>query len=374
MLGVFVPGVIQKNNNMLIRYFMNFLPEVVGDDFKVIDFYKSCKMKNELGESVSTFDMPIDDILKDANDWNEVAFAIDEYLDEGHFTSFVCYKSLMDTGFLKFGFENGASRYLKRAYEENSAKYMNYTSMRKKICWLVFIDRCSKRAEHFYQYVTDPQEADFNKVFEFKDFKRLYYNKATRTRSLLMPFYEYMLDKDSDVKLPKTSPFTFYCSAVTDDRAYIAEMQEGLESIEGWDVNIGTRDTEHKTLMVSQDEYFYMLKAAKVSLVIRPYDHEAFSWTRFCECLYNDCVPLVWNDCNFQDVETIFPEVVKFTKENLLVGSIDELKQMVDWLDNDLEARLNTLDFLKTCVYKKNVLDIQWLRDRWQKLPGIRGE
>lgn len=373
MIGVFVPGVIQKNNNMLIRYFMNFLPEVLGDDFKVIDFYKSYKMKNELGESTETFDIPLDDIIKEEKDWNKVAVTIDKYLEDGGFTSFICYKSLMDTGFLKFGFESGATRYLKRAYDEGT-KYMNYVSMQKKIAYLVFVDRCARRADHFYQYVTDPQEADFGRILDFKDFARLYYNKAVRTGSILMPYYEYMLAKDSEIELAKTSPFTFYCSAVTEDRAYIAEMQEELESIDGWDVNVGTRDVKHKSLMTSQEEYFYMLKSAKTSLVIRPYDHEAFSWTRFCECLYNDCVPLVWNDCDFQDVETIFPEAIEIVKDNLLVGSVEELKQMVSWLDNDLEARSGIIKALKESVYKKHVLDIEWLRDRWQKLPGLRGE
>ena len=373
MIGVFVPGVIQTNNNMLIHYFMNFLPDVIGDELKVIDFFKTNKMKNELEEKVDTFDIPLNDIVGSCSDWNQIAKEFDKYLEEGMFTTFICYKSLMDQSFLKFGLEANAIKHLKRAYDEPT-RYMNYVSMQKKIAWLVFIDRCAKQADHFYQYVTDPQEADFGKIFDFKDFRRLYYNKAARTGSVLMPFYEYMLDKDSGEELEKLSPFTFFCSAVTESRHYIADMQEELENVDDWDVNIGTSDSKHRYQMIRQDEYFYSLKQSSTSLVIRPYDLEAFSWTRFCECLYNDCVPLVWNDCNFQDVETIFPEAIDFVKKNLLVGSIDELKQKVDEYDGNVKARHEAIDILKSAICKKHVLDIEWLRKRWQKLPGLKEE
>lgn len=302
-----------------------------------------------------------------------MAKAVDAYLEDGGFDSFLCYKFQMNTSVLRFGLEDKAAKMLAQAYDQPTG-FMNYVSATKNVAWLVFIDRCAKRAKHFYQYVVDPLEADLGKVFEFDDFERLYYNKQARAGAVVMPFYEYMLDKHSGEKSPKSSPFTFYCTALTDERAYMADMQGELEGVEGWDVNICTKDQAHRSLSVGQDEYLSMLKQATASLVIRPYDHEAFSWTRFCECVYNDCVPLVWHDCNFQDVETLFPAVARYTKGNLLVESVDGLRRAVDHLSNDPEAAAEALRALKSGIAEKHVLDIQWLRDRWQKLPGIRGE
>ena len=117
-----------------------------------------------------------------------------------------------------------------------------------------------------------------------------------------------------------------------------------------------------------------MVSQSKCSMVGIPYDHQAFGWTRFCECLYNNCLPLVWSECSMQDIENAFPETTTVIRSNLLVYSVEDLVRKVDYFCDNEAKRENLIEMLKESIYKKHVLDIKWLRKRWQRLPGIRGD
>ena len=64
MIGVFIPGRIQKNQRSLIRYFFNFLPEVVDDDIVAIDFYKDNSLKSQLW-TLDFIDFPLNSMIQD---------------------------------------------------------------------------------------------------------------------------------------------------------------------------------------------------------------------------------------------------------------------------------------------------------------------
>lgn len=373
MIGVFIPGNVQKFQKAIVRYFFDFIPLVVDDKVAYIDFYKTNLLKNEVGEMDGT-DFLIRDIVGVTHNWDEVREATDAMLKANGFTTLIAYKSLIDGHYFYKGCEKLASEKLSNTFQ-NPEKVSSYVSSMHTDAWLVFLERCSIQAKHFYQYMVDPVEASIGDIVGFKDFELLYFNSCKRRNSVLMPFYEYMLDNDSRSKLgEQVVPFTFYCTVVGKSRQFISSMQHELEGIPEWDVNIGTKDQDHKSKIVFQDDYFNMLSQSKCSLVLKPCDNEAFSWLRFCECLFNNCLPLVQDDCNLQDIESIYPEVAAVIKSQLFVHDVDELKRTVRYFDMNEQVRQTLIEMLKDRVYKKHVCDIQWLRKRWQRLPGMRGE
>ena len=375
MIGVFIPGRIQKNQRSLIRYFFNFLPEVVDDDIVAIDFYKNNSLKSQL-RTLDFVDFPLNSMIRDYGDWKRIAKEIDEFVYGNGFTTMVIYKAEIDQIINRYGEEHKIQICTSGAYEDRH-KYFSYQSSAFKASRSMFVDRCgrSPKVKHFYQYIIDPLEPDYSNAFDLPDYKRLYYTACKRENTILMPFYEYMLSKDSRASLGKqVAPFTFYGTAVSKDRQWLADIQPELESIEGFDVNIATRDREHRSKIETQDDYFDMVSQSKCSLVGIPYDHQAFGWTRFCECLYNNCLPLVWAGCSTQDIDNAFPETTAIIKSNLIVDSVEDIVSKVDYFCSHETERETLLETLKESIYNKHVLDIQWLRKRWQRLPGIRGE
>lgn len=373
MIGVFIPGNVQKFQKAIVRYMLDFIPLVVDDEVACIDFYKTNLLKNEVSR-MDVVDFPIRDIIGETGDWDKVREAVDGMLVENGFTTLIAYKSLIDGHCFYKGQEQKASKRLVKTHQ-NPKDISSYVSSMHADSWLVFLEQCSKRVDCFYQYMVDPMEANIGDIASFKDFELLYFNSCSRRGSLLMPFYEYMLDNDSRSKLgEQTVPFTFYCTVVGKSRQFLSSMQHELEGIEGWDVNVGTKDQVHRSKIVFQDDYFNMLSQSKCSLVVKPCDNEAFSWLRFCECLFNNCLPLVQDDCNLQDIERIYPEVASVIRHQLLVHGVDDLKHAVHYFDKNELLRQTLVGMLKDRVYSKHVCDIQWLCDRWQKLPGLRGE
>lgn len=369
-IGLFMPGVMQKNQDVLTSALFNSVCEFAGREVKIIDFYKINKLEKLIRNDSDILKLDLNGISDASQDWCLVYEACKSFLKDNDIDTVICYKTLLRGGF-RFGDEESSKKILDKLFKIPSYCF-NFASTKKQFMFEVFIKACSDVCDNFYQYVSDPQEIILGKVFDFKNFKDLYYNSCRRRGSIVMPFYEYQLDNDSRSKLgDQEVPFTFYCSAVTDDRAYIVDMQTELESIEDWDVNIGTRDREHKSMMCSQDQYMFMLSQSKCSLVIKPYDHLAFSWTRFVECLYNNCLPLVWNDCNLQDISTIFPKTTEVIREFLLVDSVKSLTSKVDAFCEDEEARSSVINLLRSSIASKHVLDIQWLKNRWRKLEGL---
>lgn len=373
MIGVFIPGNIQKFQKAIVRYFFDFIPLVVDDKVAYIDFYRTNLLKNEVS-MMDGVDFPIHDIANETGDWDEVREAVDDMLASNGFTTLIAYKSLIDGHCFYKGQEQKAFKKLVKTHQ-SPKNVSTYASSMRADSWLVFLEQCSKKVDYFYQYMVDPVEASIGSIISFKNFELLYFNSCRRRNSLLMPFYEYMLDNDSRSKLgEQTVPFTFYCTVVGKSRQFLSSMQHKLEGIDGWDVNIGTKDQAHRSRIVFQDDYFNMLSQSKCSLVVKPCDNEAFSWLRFCECLFNNCLPLVQDGCNLQDIEGIYPEVVSTVKHKLLVHDVDDLGRKVRYFDMNEQARQTLIGMLKDGVYSKHVCDIQWLHSRWQKLPGLRGE
>lgn len=373
MIGIFIPGNIQKFQKAIVRYFFDFIPLVADDKVAYIDFYRTNLLKNEVG-TMDGVDFPIHDIASKTSDWNVVREAVDNMLKANDFTTLVAYKSLIDGHCFYKGQEQKAFKKLAKTHQ-NPKNVSTYVSSMRADSWLVFLEQCSKKADYFYQYMIDPVEASLGNIANFKSFELLYFNLCSRRKLLLMPFYEYMLDNDSRSKLgEQTVPFTFYCTVVGKSRQFLSSMQHELEGIDGWDVNIGTKDQAHRSKIVFQDDYFNMLGQSKCSLVVKPCDNEAFSWLRFCECLFNNCLPLVQDDCSFQDIEGIYPEVVSIARHKLLIHDIDDIRRKVHYFDMNEQVRQTLIRMLKDGVYSKHVCDIQWLRNRWQKLPGLRGK
>ena len=371
MVGVFLPGSLQKNQDVLTSAIFNSIHEFSNTEVKVIDFYSGNKLEKLLDDDIEVVKFDLNNLCDNLRNWSDVLEECKKFLVEQKFDTVVCYKMMMRAN-ARFGDEKKIQRQVKNLADEPERGF-DFQMTKKYSSFLTFIEACSEVCENFYQYVSDPMEPVLGKVFKFKNFKDLYYNAAKRRGSIVMPFYEYKLLEGMYTKLGKQEvPFTFYCSAVTDDRKYIADMQYEFESIECWDVNIGTKDKEHKRRMTTQREYMSMLSNSKCSLVIKPYDHQAFSWTRFVECLYSNCLPLVWDECKFQDIDGIFKEASKLTKEKLLVGSIDELKKKVSFFDENEDERQKTIKKLRVLIESTGIVGIQWLKDRWQKLEGFK--
>ena len=370
-IGLFIPGAIQKNQEMLTAAFFNAVCRFAGREVKVIDFFNSDKLRKLITEDVEILKFDIVSVCDSLLDWNKVYDECCKFLVENNIDTAISYRILLSS-VSKFGKEDKIAKQIAKTVERPD-KGFNFVIAKKTTAYLQFIRACSTVCENYYHYTVDPQEPLLCNAFDFNNFADLYFNAAKRRGSIVMPFYEFELSKNELTPLGKQAvPFTFYCTALTDDRKFIADMRDDFENIDGWDVNIVNRDRKQRRTLTSQQQYMFMLSQSKSSLVIKSYDHQAFSWMRFEECIYNNCLPFVWDDCCLQDISNIYSDVSEIIKDRLFVGSIEELKEKVEYFDKHEKKRQKLVKEIRNSIEQKHVVDIQWLQDRWQKLKGLK--
>jgi hypothetical protein len=173
-----------------------------------------------------------------------------------------------------------------------------------------------------------------------------------------IPSYEkYMFKNGKDIE--KTVDFTFYGTALTEDRKYLVDRADLLTSIRNSDVGIIVKKDN---TYVSQTEYYDKLARSKFTLIIPSYDITTFSIIRFLEAVSNHCLPLVLDTVDLTDLKNTFPDIYDIVKKNLVVNI------------KDIQSKINELDYDKIIkkIFNtesvKNFTDLDYFKREWSKI------
>jgi hypothetical protein len=173
-----------------------------------------------------------------------------------------------------------------------------------------------------------------------------------------VPSYEKCLFTNNQTA-DKTVDFTFYGTALTEDRKYLVEQSDLLTGIRNSDVGIIVKKD---STYVSQTEYYDKLARSKFTLIIPSYDVTTFSVIRFLEAVSNHCLPLVLDTVDLTDLKNTFPDIYDIVRKNLVVN-IKDIQGKIDELDYDkiIKKIFNTESV-------KNFTDLDYFKREWSKI------
>lgn len=208
------------------------------------------------------------------------------------------------------------------------------------------------------QMITDPQEPNFIK-------NRWYFYDCPEENLTRVPFVEYGFFYDNDATIPeKTKDFTFGCTILTKDRAYmtpqIIQLESDLKS-SGISANIHLKDKKAGIdTLVNVDEYNKAVAESRFTLIAPSYDTNHFSSIRFFEALSTDTIPLIHEGSNLEVGLQHYPSLLKIFRK--YVVSIDEIPQKIKSVnyEKSIKEIKNNPDYIKLKTdldfYKKEII------------------
>lgn len=313
-VALFLCGKIEDSSVMTTKCVIDTLTKVI-DNLVIIDPFTGNKLKKMLPEGTEIIKYDV----RNLGGWKEIYKYNRNLLESNNIDTMIIFKVVLSKGF-KCG-DMGQIKGFQKKRKENDMYGFNFNQTKNILTKFSLVESASKICENVYHFILDPQEASFEDVCNFKHFEKLY--GMNRDGYKYMPCFEYGVNKEAK-HIEKTVDFVFYCSAVTEDRAYIANIKDKLESIDGWDVRINVPKANIRPL--KQNEYYDKLASAKYSLCIPAYNKTAFSMYRFIEAACNDCICFIHKDVCLNDVKNTFPDIYDIMVEYLIVDNFKHIK------------------------------------------------
>ena len=347
MIGIFLNMGIAKGLVNTISYHLNaIIDSLDAKDVVVIDINSGNKLKNLLNRD----DVEYRHIAwVDGYNWQDYEKDIKENTKD--IDTFLCFGSTM---FNNYNSKDSSliDRFEIEYNKGNFTFNLNFVSTRTVIQRYVICKLCQDK--NFIYFYIDPSECILTKYFNKGT--TVYYLK--RDDCIYLPSYErYMFLNGKDID--KTVDFTFYGTALTEDRKYLVEQSDLLTSIRNSDVGIIVKKD---STYVSQTEYYDKLARSKFTLIIPSYDVTTFSVIRFLEAVSNHCLPLVLDTVDLTDLKNTFPDIYDIVRKNLVVN-IKDIQNKIDELDYDkiIKKIFNTESV-------KNFTDLDYFKREWSKI------
>lgn len=360
MIAIFLAGVSYKATVATDSAFIQTMFKMFGDELVFIDAYKT-------NRSIKLFGIPDDKILHYECDnvvgWKEHFEYAKNFLSENDIKTFIIFKPLMMRG-LKHNDMGQYVRFKKKRLENNQYGF-KYATMKHAYSKSLLIEAASKVCDKCIHFIVDPQEPNFDCVYNFNSYREVYFlSKSNTRRCVFMPCCEYglgELTKEYDTS-KKSLDFVFYCGALTDDRAYIRDAKDQLESIKNADVKV----LESGKDFIKQEEYYKMIAKSKFTLCIKPYDTTSFSMLRWLESFYLGCIPLVHKDCCMDDVKETYPDIYDIWCKYGLFVTFDNIQNKIS---SFTDSQINDIikEIKETKSFKK-VNDLKYIKKRWKKI------
>lgn len=378
MIAAYIADSITAGRMRVLESFLTALREFVGEDVAVVNSSGRSMIDCVVPEGMKQIDFKTNDVVRQTDNWPDYIDACKKLLIDNDITTMFVIGSTMMQG-KKFGDEHSIARDVDRMQHEVHLR-MNYVSMRIFYTRVQFINACSQVCDHVYHQVVDPQEPDYSRVFDFKDYVEFVDLQFASRKRILMPYYEWYSFKEDQNSIDfsdRNTAFTFGASAVTVDRHYLIalvdEMKEAFEKEKlVYDILLRTKVEvgKSRTSFVDQRQYVYDLQYAVATIVVPAYDAEAFSWFRFVESAARGCVPLVYKECCIDSIKKCYPETYKIICDDLIVDDAEDvIGKVKKFIDNS--ERVKMCKKIQDSIASRHVLDIQWLYDRWHKLKGV---
>lgn len=355
-------GPVARNNDLFIGFFSTYLKEFVDTDYYLYNQFKNTLLTRIC--DCKTIDGHLVSMAHDLG-WIKFRKRIQSMLIDNDIDTLIIFSSQMGGG-INFKNQSVIKTCLKGCNKDDTYGAKFSIAMQQYV-YIQFILAASDVCENVYQYIIDPTEPDYSRTIEFDNFRTLYYAACKRRNAVIMPFYEYGLRHYCDYVVDKTIEFTFGATALTEARKYMIDSKDYLEGHEGWDCNIITKANVG---VKPQSEYLFGLAQSKFSLVVPSYDAETFSIERFFECVFCDCVPLVFSSCCLGDI-LCYPDIVDIINSRLLVDSFDDIDSKIASFSDSM--RKQVLYDIMNSESVRMITDLDWLRNRWSQLKGLGG-
>lgn len=294
--------------------------------------------------------------------WTEVREYAKDLLVKNEIETLIVFKTIMSAQF-----KVGNMGLIKGLYEDakrNDQFGFSFNQTRHILEKYVLVEQAADVCKNVYQFVSDPQEADFSEVIKFQNFKRLHILQDSG-KFVYMPCYEYKLQKYcgryAHNMQQKQFDFVFMCSAVTEDRNFIVKQKEVLTGVK----NSVVRIIERKQKYLAQHEYYDLLSRSKFTLCIKPYDNTSFSIARFLEALMVDCLALVSSDCCLDRVKETFLDIYEIMVTEGLIVNYSDVQSTIYGLNNNINNIINKLKDTKSF---RRMTNEKFIKERWSKL------
>ena len=364
MIGIFLAGVSYKATCMTDMAFIQTMFEMLGNDIVFIDTYKTDK-------SIKQFGIPYDSVLhyecKDVVGWKEHFKYAKDFLISNNIDTLIIFKPLMMQK-MKY---NDMYQYnlFKRKRKENNQYGFKYETMKHVYARSILIEVASKVCKRCIHFIVDPQEPNFNSVYDFNEYREAYFlQKHNNRECVFMPCCEYGLNNIAKdyVARDKVLDFCFYCGALTEDRQFIKDAKDVLKTIPNSDVEI----LESGKDFIKQEHYYGIIAQSKFTLCIKPYDKTTFSALRWFEALCLDCIPLIHKGCCIDDFKGTYPDIYKVCCKYNLFVDFNEIQEKIFYLTSNDFYDIILKEIRNTKSFRK-INDLSYIRERWKKLLCI---
>lgn len=346
MIGILLNMSIAKGLVNTIKYHLNAIIDNIDSNAVIIDINVGNKLKNFLSRN----DVEYRHITwSDNYNWQKYEKLIKEQTKD--LDTLIIFGNTM---FNNYNNKNTSliNKFDKEIDNHNYMYNIKFVSTRT-VMQRYFICRTCKNKKLIY-ICLDPQECVITDYLK-TGICTYILNKGNKK---YVPSYEkYLFDNNQIVD--KTIDFTFYGTALTEDRQYLLEYKYILTNIKNSDVGIIVKKDN---TYISQVEYYNKLSHSKFTLIIPSYDITTFSIIRFLEAISNHCLPLVLDTVNLTDLKNTFPDIYNIVKKNLVVN-IKDIQSKINELNYD--KIINEIFNTKSI---KNFTDIEYFKKEWSKI------
>lgn len=221
------------------------------------------------------------------------------------------------------------------SYYKKNLKSATHISTRLKLAKIFLchhlIDKLKLRTHHI---VFDPQELNFSNGENYTKYHN--YNDP-RFKLHRLDSLQYFLTQKTErnFSLSKDLDFVLGASIIHESRMDLHNIMEELFSLncrENYKILYQNKFMREKyNLFVDRDSYLELIKKAKYTLVLRAYEKDSFSASRFIESIYFGTIPLLWNNSNYHFLES-FGFDIQWVEKNLVVSTIDEIHYKIETL------------------------------------------
>lgn len=361
MVGIMLFGRYIPSDDVIIPAIVNTISRCVPNgECKVIDTFKTPKFKHALSVAPNTEHLHY--LGVDCNDWNECLEYAKNFLHENNITTLVITRVTMISGF------KADDDYIPQLFESRIKERPDYATtymiMKRVYAAYHLVKAAATECEKVIHFLIDPQEFDFEMIFKFNSYRRVF-GTAKEGKYIFMPAFEYgCKELVHGIDKTKHGDFHFHCTAITEDRFFILDYMDDLRSIPNSSVRVFGAGKHDK--LKRQTEFYEDLAGYRYTLCIPPYDKTTFSIFRFWESIMLDVLPFVYKGCSSKDLRLTFPDIYDIIREERLVVDISDISSRIKEFSE--EKRLSILERIKDTKSYKKITNLKFIQERWKKI------
>jgi uncharacterized protein YlbG (UPF0298 family) len=222
-------------------------------------------------------------------------------------------------------------------YYKNNIKSSNHSSTRRKLEKIfLYHNLIEKLKLNTYHIVFDPQELDFSEGENYTKYHNYNDSRLNLHRLDSLQYYLKHKEIEKNLSLFKDLEFVFGATIIHESRMGLHSTMEELISLnerENYKVLYVNKFMKEKyNTFVERPAYLKLIQRSKYTLVLKAYEENSFSASRFIESVYYSCIPLLWHNSNYYLLESLGLSI-EWLEKNLVVSNVGEIQNKIDTLD-----------------------------------------